>query len=135
MKVERNQKQGLYIISVAASLADVHPQTLRTYERKGLLCPERTPKNRRRYSDSDILRLRRIQELTQSEGLNLSGVRKVLEMEDEMNSLREQVMRLEREMVETRNRMLQDIRDVKRRVALSRMPPVSLVSKRKTARD
>ena len=130
--MERDPEQGLYIISVAASLAEVHPQTLRTYERRGLLSPERTPKNRRRYSDSDISRLHRIQELTQNEGLNLSGVRKVLEMEDEMTSLRERVMGLEREMAEMRNRMLDEMRDVKRRVALSRIPPANLVLRRKT---
>lgn len=130
--MERDPEQGLYIISVAASLAEVHPQTLRMYERRGLLSPERTPKNRRRYSDSDISRLHRIQELTQNEGLNLSGVRKVLEMEDEMTSLRERVMGLEREMAEMRNRMLDEMRDVKRRVALSRIPPANLVLRRKT---
>lgn len=130
--MERDPEQGLYIISIAAGLAEVHPQTLRMYERRGLLSPERTPKNRRRYSDSDISRLHRIQELTQNEGLNLSGVRKVLEMEDEMTSLRERVMGLEREMSEMRNRMLDEMRDVKRRVALSRMPPANLVLRRKT---
>jgi len=133
--MERESRQGLYIISVAARLADVHPQTLRIYERRGLLTPERTPRNRRRYSDSDISRLRRIQELTQNEGLNLSGVRKVLEMEDEMSLLREQVSRLEREVAEARERMLEDMRDLKRRVALSRVPPASLVSRRKRPKE
>ena len=91
----QDPERGLYIISVAASLGEVHPQTLRLYERKGLLRPQRTAKNRRRYSDSDIVRLRRIQELTQCEGLNLCGVRKVLAMEDEIASLRDKVSGLE----------------------------------------
>lgn len=129
--MERNPQQGLYIISVAARLAEVHPQTLRLYERKGLLSPERTPKNRRRYSDSDISLLHRIQDMTQNEGLNLSGVRKVLEMEDEMTSLREQVSGLEREISEMRTRMLEEMRDIRRRVALSKMPPLSLVVRRR----
>ena len=92
------KEEGVYIISVAARLAEVHPQTLRLYERKGLLCPERTPKNRRRYSESDIERLRHIQVLTREEGLNLSGVSKVLRMEDEISRLRNIVTELETEM-------------------------------------
>ena len=79
--MDKENEEGLYIISVAARLAHVHPQTLRLYERKGLLCPKRTAKNRRRYSDADIERLKRIQELTQDKGLNLSGVQMVLDMD------------------------------------------------------
>lgn len=73
-------KQAIYIISVAAELAGVHPQTLRVYERKGLVNPQRTVGNTRRYSQSDIELLRRIQELT-NEGINLAGVIKVLELD------------------------------------------------------
>lgn len=78
----RNKMSGraIYVISVAAELAGVHPQTLRVYERKGLLTPARTAGNTRRYSDEDIARLRRIQELTQ-EGVNLAGVVRVMELE------------------------------------------------------
>jgi len=119
----QDPERGLYIISVAASLGEVHPQTLRLYERKGLLRPQRTAKNRRRYSDSDIVRLRRIQELTQCEGLNLCGVRKVLAMEDEIASLRDKVSGLEMEVAEMHERMLEDMRELKRRVALSKKPP------------
>ena len=72
--------KSVYVISVAAELAGVHPQTLRIYERKGLLEPKRTAGNTRRYSDEDIRRLRRIQELTQ-EGINLAGVRRIMELE------------------------------------------------------
>src|SRR5918997_6456672 len=81
-----NRSRATYVISVAAELAGVHPQTLRVYERKGLLTPQRTAGNTRRYSDDDIARLRRIQELTQ-QGLNLAGVIKVMELESEMAAL------------------------------------------------
>lgn len=79
--------RAIYIISVAAEIADVHPQTLRIYERKGLLTPQRTRGNTRRYSERDIDRLRRIQELTQ-EGVNLAGVTKIFELESEVEELR-----------------------------------------------
>lgn len=125
--MEKDQEQGLYIISIAARLTEVHPQTLRIYERKGLLRPERTSKNRRRYSDADITRLRHIQELTQREGLNLSGVRKVLEMEDEIAGLREKVQVLESEMGRMHETMRDGVRQLKRQVALSRRPPADLV--------
>lgn len=72
--------QAMYVISIAAELAGVHPQTLRVYERKGLVQPQRTEGNTRRYSESDIARLRRIQELTQ-EGINLAGVMRIMELE------------------------------------------------------
>lgn len=84
---ERNQR-AVYVISVAAELAGVHPQTLRIYERKGLVEPARTQGGSRRYSDSDIDLLRRIQELTE-QGLNLAGVHRVLELEAEIARLRE----------------------------------------------
>ena len=75
--------RAVYVISVAAELAGLHPQTLRIYERKGLVDPARTGGGSRRYSDADIEQLRRIQELT-SEGLNLAGVQRVLELEAEL---------------------------------------------------
>ena len=80
--------QAIYVISVAAELAGVHPQTLRVYERKGLLQPQRTAGNTRRYSDRDIEVLRRIQELTQ-EGVNLAGVMRIMELDIEIASLRD----------------------------------------------
>ena len=73
--------KSVYVISVAAELAGVHPQTLRIYERKGLLEPQRTSGNTRRYSEEDIARLRHIQELTQEHGVNLAGVRIIMELE------------------------------------------------------
>ena len=83
----RRREMAVYIISVAAELAGVHPQTLRIYERKGLLDPARTQGGSRRYSDVDLARLQRIQELTAA-GLNLEGVRQVLALEEENERLR-----------------------------------------------
>jgi MerR family transcriptional regulator/heat shock protein HspR len=82
--------QAVYVISVAAELAGVHPQTLRIYERKGLVAPARTGGNSRRYSQADIDMLRRIQDLT-NEGLNLAGVQRVIELETEVARLRGEV--------------------------------------------
>ncbi len=83
-------RQAVYVISVAAELAGVHPQTLRIYERKGLVRPARTDGGSRRYSEADIERLQRIQELT-NEGLNLAGVLRVLELEHEIAALRQEL--------------------------------------------
>ena len=87
-------KRAVYVISVAAELAGVHPQTLRIYERKGLVDPARTAGGSRRYSDADISQLRRIQELT-NEGISLLGVQRILALEEELESARERVVRLE----------------------------------------
>jgi MerR family transcriptional regulator/heat shock protein HspR len=92
----RDVTRAVYVISVAAELAGMHPQTLRIYERKGLVDPARTGGGSRRYSDADIAQLRRIQELT-NEGLNLYGVQRVLELEGE-------VVRLRKELAETKRR-------------------------------
>jgi MerR family transcriptional regulator/heat shock protein HspR len=86
------KQRAVYVISVAAELAGLHPQTLRIYERKGLVDPARTGGGSRRYSDEDIEQLRRIQELT-NEGLNLAGVQKVLELEAEVAHLKDQLRR------------------------------------------
>ena len=85
--------RAVYVISVAAELAGLHAQTLRIYERKGLLEPSRTPGGSRRYSERDIQRLSRISELT-DEGLNLAGVRRVLELEEEVARLQAELSRL-----------------------------------------
>jgi MerR family transcriptional regulator/heat shock protein HspR len=89
-------KRGLYVISVAAELAGVHPQTLRIYERRGLLDPARTGGGSRRYSERDIEQLRRIQDLT-SAGLNLAGVKAVMELEQELTRLRRELERTRQE--------------------------------------
>ena len=85
-----NSDRALYVISVAAELAGVHPQTLRIYERKGLVDPARTAGGSRRYSDDDIAQLLRIQELT-NDGLNLAGVQRVLELESQLAELHRQL--------------------------------------------
>jgi MerR family transcriptional regulator, heat shock protein HspR len=90
---DRSANRAVYVISVAAELAGVHPQTLRIYERKGLLEPARTAGGNRRYSDDDLERLRRIAELTE-EGMNLAGVRRVLELEAEVARLQAENRRL-----------------------------------------
>jgi MerR family transcriptional regulator, heat shock protein HspR len=87
-------RRAVYIISVAAELAGVHPQTLRIYERKGLVRPYRTRGNTRRYSEADIDRLRRIQRLTQ-EGVNLAGAKRIMALEDELHRVRARVAQLE----------------------------------------
>jgi MerR family transcriptional regulator/heat shock protein HspR len=86
--------RAVYIISVAAELAGVHPQTLRIYEQKGLVRPYRTRGNTRRYSEADIDRLRRVQRLTQ-DGVNLAGVKRILAMEEELQRMRRQIAQLE----------------------------------------
>lgn len=95
---QRADERAVYVISVAAELAGVHPQTLRIYERKGLLRPKRTSGNTRRYSARDIERLQRIQDLTQERGVNLAGVKMVIEMQAELDALRERTRELEREL-------------------------------------
>ena len=87
-----------YMISVAADLVGMHPQTLRMYEAKGLVRPGRTPGGTRLYSDSDLDRLRLIQRLTTEVGLNLAGVEQVLRLQDELNRTRARMERLEREL-------------------------------------
>jgi MerR family transcriptional regulator/heat shock protein HspR len=91
--------RAVYVISVAAELAGVHPQTLRIYERKGLVDPARTGGGSRRYSERDIDRLRRIQDLTNA-GLNLEGVRRVIALEDELAAVRRELARAREEAAE-----------------------------------
>ena len=93
MSAGDQRTRAVYIISVAAELTGVHPQTLRVYERKGLLAPARTGGMSRRYSDSDLEQIRRVQELT-NEGLNLAGVARVLELEAQVERLRRRVEEL-----------------------------------------
>ena len=87
-----------YMISVAAELVGMHPQTLRIYEQKGLVRPKRTAGNTRIYSDADVDRLRLIQQLTSEVGLNLAGVERVLRMQDELQRMHRRLERMEREM-------------------------------------
>jgi MerR family transcriptional regulator, heat shock protein HspR len=91
-----DQTRAVYVISVAAELAGVHAQTLRIYERKGLVAPARTPGGSRRYSDRDITLLQRIQDLT-NDGLNLEGVKRILTLEAENDRLRAELAEVRRQ--------------------------------------
>ena len=95
IKASFDEEQGVFMISVAAELAEMHPQTLRMYEQRGLIAPKRSPKNTRLYSQRDVERLRRIQQMT-AEGLNLAGVETVLSLEGRVQKLRAEVERLRR---------------------------------------
>jgi MerR family transcriptional regulator/heat shock protein HspR len=99
VKATFNEEQGVFMISVAAELAEMHPQTLRMYEQRGLIAPKRSPKNTRLYSQRDVERLRRIQEMT-AEGLNLAGVETVLALEAQVQKLRTENQRLRRRLEE-----------------------------------
>lgn len=99
------RERAVYVISVAAELAGVHPQTLRIYERRKLLQPKRTTGNSRRYSERDVERLRKIQQLTQDEGVNLAGVRMILELENELERMAEQLKAVRRRMAEAEKEM------------------------------
>src|SRR3954463_1419898 len=94
---EFDPRRGVYMISVAAELAGMHPQTLRIYESKGLITPKRSPKNTRLYSQEDVERLRRIQELTTELGMNLAGVEAVFELEAELARMRRRMRNMERQ--------------------------------------
>lgn len=91
-----DQDRGVFMISVAAELAEMHPQTLRMYEARGLIEPHRSPKGTRLYSQADVDRLRRIQEMTGELGLNLAGVERVLELEEQLGRMEGKVRSLER---------------------------------------
>src|SRR6059058_465319 len=95
-RVEVSSDRGVFMISVAAELADMHPQTLRMYESRGLIEPKRSPKGTRLYSHKDVERLRRIQEMTAELGMNLAGVERVFELEQELDSMSRKVAALER---------------------------------------
>jgi len=105
--------RALYVISVAAELAGVHPQTLRMYERKGFLRPKRTDGNTRRYSQSDIEIVRLIQQMTQEKGMNLAGVEMVIELQQELERAQERMERLRREALELQQRLAEDLERIR----------------------
>jgi MerR family transcriptional regulator/heat shock protein HspR len=113
---------AVYIISVAAELAGVHPQTLRTYERKGLIRPVRTPGGTRRYSHRDVERVRLIQELTQGEGVNLAGVLRILHLQDRIDGLQDQLARAERAVDEIRRDAERALDEARRRSSAVLVP-------------
>jgi MerR family transcriptional regulator, heat shock protein HspR len=126
---ESQDDRAVYVISVAAELAGVHPQTLRIYERKGLLRPQRTAGNSRRYSARDIARLRAIQRLTQEEGVNLAGVRMIVEMEIELERMREEAERLSAELMRQRRRLVEETERFRRGSAPTEIVPVSSITR------
>ena len=104
--MRREKHRPVYMIGIAAELAGVHPQTLRIYERKHLVEPKRTGGNTRLYSDADIERLKLIQELTQEEGINLAGVVRIIELEEERDRLQDEVELLREEIREIKRQVL-----------------------------
>ena len=113
-RAEFDQRRGVFMISVAAELADMHPQTLRMYEARGLIRPKRSAKNTRLYSLEDVERLRRIQRMTAQEGLNLAGVETVLELERQLARARGELARMGERAAQLERRMLDEVERVKR---------------------
>ncbi len=109
-----SKSRGVFMISVAAELAEMHPQTLRMYETRGLITPERSPKGTRLYSQRDVDRLRRIQEMTADLGMNLAGVERVFELEDQLERMGKQVEALERRAERIREEMESELERVRR---------------------
>jgi MerR family transcriptional regulator, heat shock protein HspR len=99
-KIEVSSDRGVFMISVAAELAEMHPQTLRMYESRGLIEPKRSPKGTRLYSHKDVDRLRRIQEMTAELGMNLAGVERVFELEQQLETMSRRVAGLEKRAAE-----------------------------------
>jgi MerR family transcriptional regulator/heat shock protein HspR len=111
-RVQVSSDRGVFMISVAAELAEMHPQTLRMYEQRGLIEPQRSPKGTRLYSRADVERLRRIQEMTAELGMNLAGVERVFELEEQLETMSRKVAGLERRARElaAEVRRLEDLR-------------------------
>ncbi len=109
-----SRDRGVFMISVAAELAEMHPQTLRMYEARGLISPERSAKGTRLYSQRDVDRLRRIQEMTAELGMNLAGVERVFELEDQLERMAKQVEALERRAERIREEMEEEVERVRR---------------------
>ena len=114
--------KGVYMISVAAELAGMHPQTLRIYETRGLITPKRSPKQTRLYSQDDVKRLRRIQELTGELGMNLAGVERVFELEDEIERLRRRMRNLERHAQRVQEELQKEVERVRRSLKYELVP-------------
>jgi MerR family transcriptional regulator, heat shock protein HspR len=112
MHFERDR--GVFMISVAAQLANMHPQTLRVYEARGLIEPQRSPKGTRLYSQQDVEKLRRIQEMTADLGLNLAGVERVLSLEREIQTMHERIERIELEALHAKVRLAEELEAVRR---------------------
>ena len=117
-----DRDRGVFMISVAAELAEMHPQTLRMYEARGLIQPQRSPKNTRLYSHEDVERLRRIQEMTVEQGLNLAGVETVLELESRLEETRRELAQMQRRAAEMEQRMADEVERVRRSLGAELVP-------------
>ena len=136
MSVERDR--GVFMISVAAELAGMHPQTLRMYEQRGLITPKRSPGGTRLYSQSDVERLRRIQEMTTELGMNLAGVERVLALEEKLERMGRRMEALERRAEQAQAEMEQRLEEVRRQfraeIVRYQPQPTTLVRVRRTTR-
>jgi MerR family transcriptional regulator/heat shock protein HspR len=117
-----DETRAVFMISVAAELAEMHPQTLRMYEARGLIEPKRSPKNTRLYSLEDVERLRRIQRMTAEDGLNLAGVETVLELERDLARARAELVRMRKRAAEIEARMLEEVERVRRSLRAEIVP-------------
>jgi MerR family transcriptional regulator, heat shock protein HspR len=117
-----DEERGVFMISVAAELAEMHPQTLRMYEARGLITPKRSPKNTRLYSQADVERLRRIQQMTSEEGLNLAGVETVLELERRLERMRADMARMRKRAAEMENQMAQELERLRKSIGGELVP-------------
>ena len=113
-RVQVETDRGVFMISVAAELANMHPQTLRSYEARGLIEPQRSPKGTRLYSQEDVERLRRIQEMTSDLGLNLAGVERVLSLEAEVKDMHARIEELEVQALHAQVELAQRLEEVRR---------------------
>jgi MerR family transcriptional regulator/heat shock protein HspR len=121
-RVAVDHQRGVFMISVAAELADMHPQTLRMYETRGLIEPKRSPKGTRLYSQADVDRLRRIQEMTTELGLNLAGVERVLALEEELERASRRLEALERRSAQMRAEMEAEMERVRKSLKAEIVP-------------
>ena len=121
MRQQQDNDRPLFMISVAAELAGMHPQTLRLYERRGLVLPQRTAGKTRRYSQRDVERLQRIQELTEL-GLNLAGVERVLAMEEQLEALQRQMLLMQQQLAQAAEVMRQEVERVERSHRMELVP-------------
>jgi MerR family transcriptional regulator, heat shock protein HspR len=119
---EIDRGRGVFMISVAAELAEMHPQTLRMYEARGLIQPKRSPKNTRLYSHEDVERLRRIQSMTAEQGLNLAGVETVLELEDKLEEMRAELRAMRKRTEEMETRMTEEVEQARRSLGAEIVP-------------
>jgi MerR family transcriptional regulator/heat shock protein HspR len=132
------RQQGVFMISVAAELAEMHPQTLRMYEQRGLISPKRSPKGTRLYSEEDVERLRRIQELTCELGMNLAGVERVFELEAQIERMSARLRALEERGEALRAEMEAELEEVRRsfraEIVRYEAPGMALVPVRRSSR-